>query len=247
MAGAPGPGALSRPRRGCPRSLALGDRGDSGPQLAGRNRRPGRIGPAKCRSRHTRSGGWPISNPPKMSVCPRPGSPWTGLRPCGCGLALETWDRAAHVWRLATLTQPRQVHEQLPARPPNPPSRLADNYHPQAHTQVRNAAPHSQASARSILSNIRPVRTQHTLPLPSTFTASQSFQGYYLIPEVLRRLKTKALHANLACMRSRWQPATLGQPGDSLDAPSHQRKQAAQFPAQNLQTRREVMNSLHGL
>ena len=181
MAGAPGPGALSRPRRGCPRSLALGDRGDSGPQLAGRNRRPGRIGPAKCRSRHTRSGGWPISNPPKMSVCPRPGSPWTGLRPCGCGLALETWDRAAHVWRLATLTQPRQVHEQLPARPPNPPSRLADNYHPQAHTQVMHAAPHSQASARSQNSGTSPVRTPfHEKCHPSPhFAASKTKESGY--------------------------------------------------------------------
>jgi hypothetical protein len=38
-----------KPHRGCPRSLALGDRGDSGPQLAGRSARSSRIGPGKRR------------------------------------------------------------------------------------------------------------------------------------------------------------------------------------------------------
>lgn len=36
-----------KPHRGCPRSLALGDRGDSGPQLARRSPRSSRIGPGK--------------------------------------------------------------------------------------------------------------------------------------------------------------------------------------------------------
>lgn len=38
-----------KPHRVCLRSLALGDRGDSGPQLARRRRRPSWIGPGKRR------------------------------------------------------------------------------------------------------------------------------------------------------------------------------------------------------
>ena len=40
-----------KPHRGCPRSLALGDRGDSGPQLTGRSPRSSKISPGKRRSR----------------------------------------------------------------------------------------------------------------------------------------------------------------------------------------------------
>ena len=39
------PSTPQKPHRGCP--LALGDRGDSGPQLAGRSPRSSRIGPGK--------------------------------------------------------------------------------------------------------------------------------------------------------------------------------------------------------
>ena len=55
-----------KPHRGCPRSLALGDRGDSGPQLAGRSPRSSRIGPGKRRCRQ--NGFWVYEKAPVYSL-----------------------------------------------------------------------------------------------------------------------------------------------------------------------------------
>jgi hypothetical protein len=61
-----------KPHRGCPRSLALGDRGDSGPQLARRSPRSSRIGPGKRRSgpkSNQFQSGWPLWSSATIAFC----------------------------------------------------------------------------------------------------------------------------------------------------------------------------------